>query len=76
MKIIEIKIGTEVLINGHLYAYKGIQKIRMVNIGKVQKIVFERREKERYDYKYFDLPVGNTILKEEGGQLVFTGKKK
>lgn len=76
MKIIELKLGEKILINGHEYTYKGVQKIRMIQYGMVQKIVFERREKERYDYKYFDLPVGNTILKEEGGQWVFTGKKK
>lgn len=69
MKVKELDIDQEVIINVGTYKYKGIQKVNFTGIGKVQKIVFERNLGNRYDYKYFDLPVGNKELKEVDGKL-------
>lgn len=69
MKVKELDIDQEVIINVTPYKYKGIQKVHFTGIGKVQKIVFETNLGNRYDYKYFDLPVGNKDLKEVNGKL-------
>lgn len=69
MKIKELPIDKEVVINGFTYAYKGIKKIRSLTAGVEQRIVFERNNGTNYDYKYFDLPVGNKELKEVNGAL-------
>lgn len=63
MKVDELEIDENVLINGNVYAFKGIQKIRLEGMGKVQKIVFEANMGNRFDYKYFDISVGNKDLK-------------
>ncbi len=70
MKISDLKLNDKVEINGFDYLYKGVQKIRKVNFGVVQQIVFERNEGTRYDYKYFDLKVGNKDLKEDNGKHI------
>ena len=69
MKVSELKLNQEITINGHQYKYKGIQKIRRPNFGKVQQIVFEGKIKGVFDYKYFDLIVGNKDLKVDGDKI-------
>ncbi|WP_426473405.1 hypothetical protein [Chryseobacterium balustinum] len=69
MKVKELDIDQEVIINVTPYKYKGIQKVHFTGVGKVQKIVFEANLGNRFDYKYFDLPVGNKDLKEVGDKL-------
>lgn len=69
MKVKELDIDQEVIINVTPYKYKGIQKVHFTGIGKVQKIVFETNLGNRYDYKYFDITVGNKELKEINGKL-------
>lgn len=69
MKVKEIPIDKEVMINGFSYTYKGIKRIRSLTVGVEQKIVFERNNGTNYDYKYFDLTVGNKELKEVNGTL-------
>lgn len=63
MKVSDLKIDEEIEINGHKYKYQGVKKIRMTGIGTVQKIVFEGKIKNVFDYKYFELKVGNKDLK-------------
>lgn len=63
MKVSELEINQEIEINGHKYKYQGVKKIRMTGIGTVQKIVFEANLGNGFDYKYFDLKVGNKDLK-------------
>lgn len=69
MKVKDLKVDQEVTINAYVYKYKGIQKVHFTGVGKVQKIVFEANLGNRFDYKYFDLPVGNKDLKEVGDKL-------
>lgn len=70
MKVSELEIGQEIEINGYNYKYQGVKKIRMAGIGTVQKIVFEANLGEGYNYKYFDLTVGNKDLKiHDGGKI-------
>ena len=69
MKVKDLEIDQEVIINVTSYKYKGIQRVHFTGIGKIQKIVFETNLGNRYDYKYFDLPVGNKDLKEVGDKL-------
>lgn len=69
MKVKDLEIDQEVTINVHVYKYKGIQKVHFTGIGKVQKIVFEANLGNRFDYKYFDISVGNKDLKEVGDKL-------
>lgn len=68
MKVKELEIGQEVIINVTSYKYKGIQKVKFSS-GIEQKIVFEANLGNMYDYKYFNLPVGNKDLKEVNGKL-------
>lgn len=69
MKVKELDIDQEVIINVTPYKYKGIQKVHFTGVGKVQKIVFEANLGNRFDYKYFDITVGNKELKEVDGKL-------
>ncbi|MDR3026021.1 hypothetical protein [Chryseobacterium sp.] len=63
MKVRDLKIDKEVLINGFKYAYKGVNKIRMSGYW-VEKIVFkaiDTQEDKHFDFKVFnkDLKVDN-----------------
>jgi len=69
MKIKDLEIGKEVVINALAYQYRGVKKVKILTEGAQQKIVFERNNGDHYDYKYFDLPVGNKELKETNGVL-------
>lgn len=40
MKLLELKPGQKVSLNGILAEYQGIQKVRIPNYGKVEKRVF------------------------------------
>lgn len=68
MKVKDLEIDQEVIINVVEYKYKGIQKVKF-STGTEQKHVFEANLRKRYDYKYFDIPVGNKELKEAGDKL-------
>ena len=68
MKVKDLEIDQEVIINVVEYKYKGIQKVKL-STGPQLKHVFEANLGKRYDYKYFDLPVGNKELKEVGDKL-------
>ena len=68
MKISDLKPGQKVTINGMLAEYKGIQKVRIPNFGKVEKRVFEA---EGIDiYKYYNLNDGSKTLKSEKIKLI------
>ena len=68
MKISDLKPGQKVSINGMLAEYKGIQKVRIPNFGKVEKRVFEA---EGIDiYKYYNLNDGSKTLKSEKIKLI------
>ncbi len=68
MKISDLKPGQKVTINGMLAEYKGIQKVRIPNFGKVEKRVFEA---EGIDiYKYYNLNEGSKTLKSEKIKLM------
>lgn len=68
MKVKDLEIDQEVIINVTPYRYKGIKKVKF-STGPEQKHVFEANLGKRYDYKYFDLQVGNKDLKEVGDKL-------
>ena len=61
MKVKDLKLGQEVLINGFKYEYKGVNKVRMSGYW-AQKIVFKGIDVK--GDKHFDLPVGNKELKQ------------
>jgi len=68
MKISELKPGQKVSINGMLAEYKGIQKVKISNFGKVEKIVFQV---DRLNiYKYYNLNEGSKTLKSEKIKLI------
>lgn len=68
MKISDLKPGQKVSINGMSAEYKGIQKVRIINFGKVEKRVFQ------YEginvYKYYNLSEGSKTLKSEKIRLM------
>lgn len=66
MKIKELKIGQEVIINSFKYSYKGVNKVRKSGYS-IQQIVFKGIDSEIE--KHFDLAVGNKELKEVNGKL-------
>lgn len=68
MKISDLKPGQKVSINGMLAEYKGIQKVRIQNLGKVQKRVFQG-EGVRI-YKYYNLNDGSKTIKSEKIKLL------
>lgn len=63
MKVSDLKLDQPILINGHEYAYKGVQKLRLARLGKVQKVVFQGTSKGAPAQRLYDLPVGNKDLK-------------
>lgn len=63
MKIKDLKLGQEIIIDGGSYAYRGVQKLKQICYGKVQKIVFEGTNSDGIkDYKYYNLHEGNKDL--------------
>lgn len=70
MKISELKIDQEVIINTKKYLYKGVNKIRIKGFGVVEKVVF--KEKESDDERYFELSVLSKVLKvSKSGEIEF-----
>ncbi len=70
MKISELKIDQEVIINAVTFLYKGIQKRRFKGVGNVQRIIFQ--EKDSTKEKDFDLRVFSKELKtNKDGQIEF-----
>lgn len=63
MKISDLKLGQKVTINGMLAEYKGIQKVRIPNFGKVEKRVFQGEGINIY--KYYSINDGSKTLKSE-----------
>lgn len=61
MKVKELKLDQEVLINAFKYRFKGVNKIKMSGYS-VQKIVF--KSQDIGPDKHFDLPVGNMEIKD------------
>ena len=67
MKISDLKLGQKVILNGMLAEYQGIQKVKIHNFGKVEKIVFKADGINIY--KYYSLNDGNKTLKSEKIEL-------
>ena len=68
MKISDLKPSQKVTIDGMLAEYKGIQKVKIPNFGKVEKRVFQA---EGIDiYKYYNLNDGSKTLKSEKIKLI------
>lgn len=65
MKVKDLKLNDEVIINSFKYAYKGVNKIRKSGYW-IQQIVFNGVDVE--GEKHFDLNVGNKELKEVNGK--------
>lgn len=75
MKISDLKINDPVIINGHHYRYQGVKKIRRVNFGTVEQIVFEGKIKGVFNYKYLELKCLSAELKlHDNGDIEFKGK--
>lgn len=68
MKISDLKPGQKVTINGMLTEYKGIQKVKIPNFGKVEKRVFKAEGINIY--KYYSLNEGAKTLKSEKIKLI------
>lgn len=68
MKISDLKLGQKVTINGMLAEYKGIQKVRIPNFGKVEKRVFQAEGINIY--KYYNLNDGSKTLESEKMKLM------
>lgn len=68
MKIKDLQLLEKVEINAWTYEYRGINKIRIPNIGIVEKVVFSNKE---VGDKHFDLKVMNHELKEKDGKLIY-----
>ncbi|SHF39678.1 hypothetical protein [Chryseobacterium sp. OV279] len=68
MKLSDVKLGQKVSMNGILAEYKGIQKVKIPNFGKVEKRVF--RTDETGDYLYYNLNDGSKTLKSEKIKLL------
>lgn len=58
MKISDLKPGQKVTINGMLAEYKGIQKVKIPNFGKVEKRIFQVKE-----LIFTNITVLRTVLK-------------
>lgn len=69
MKISELKINQEVIINSFRYQYKGIQKIRKPGFGKMDQIVFKGIDNE--EEKHFNVNLIGKELKNENGNIIF-----
>ena len=68
MKISDLKPGQKVTINGMLAEYKGIQKVKIPNFGKVEKRVFQVQGV--HIYKYYHLNDGSKTLVSEKIELI------
>lgn len=68
MKISDLKLAQKVTINGMLAEYKGIQKVRIPNFGKVEKRVFQAEGINIY--KYYNLNDGSKTLESEKMKLM------
>lgn len=64
MKVKDLKIGQEVVINSFKYSYQGVNKVRMSGYW-AQKIVFKVIEGK--EDKHFNITVGSKELKEVNG---------
>lgn len=68
MKIKDLKLDSKVEISAWIYEYKGINKVKIANLGAVEKVVFANKE---VGDKHFDLKVLNAEVKEKDGKLTF-----
>ena len=66
--ISDLKPGQKVLIDGMLAEYKGIQRIRILNLGKGDKRVFKGDGVNIF--KYYSLADGSKTLKSEKIKLL------
>lgn len=66
--ISDLKPGQKVTINGVLAEYKGIQKVRILNLGKADKRVF--KEEGVNVFKYYSIADGSKTLKSEKIKLI------
>ncbi|PIF44328.1 hypothetical protein CLU96_1271 [Chryseobacterium sp. 52] len=69
MKVKELNLKQEVIINGFNYEFKGVNKIRMPGHWE-QKILFKSLGK--HPDKHFDLHVGNAEVKDLKIEIVAT----
>lgn len=70
MKLSELKINQEIIINGQKFLYKGVQKRRIKGTGTVEKVVFQLPESD--EEKLFDLSVmGRKIKETSTGEIEF-----
>lgn len=66
MKVKDLEINQQIIINSFVYAYEGVKKVN--DLGYLEnKIVFKGVSIQ--GNKHFDLPVGNKDLKEINGNL-------
>lgn len=63
IKISDLKHGQKVSINGMLAEYKGIRKVRISNLGKAEKRVFQGEGTNVFIY--YNLNDGAKMLKDE-----------
>lgn len=68
MKISDLKPRQKVMIDGMLAEYKGIQKIRISNFGRVEKRVFKAEGINLY--RYYSLSDGCKTLKSKKIKLL------
>lgn len=68
MTISDLKLGQKVSINGMIAIYRGIQKVRVPHLGKVEKRVFQGEGINIF--KYYSLADGSKTLKSEGIKLL------
>jgi len=66
--ISDLKLGQKVMINGMLAEYKGIQKVRIFNLGKAEKRVFKGDGVNIF--KYYSIADGSKTLKSEKIKLL------
>lgn len=66
MKVSELKLGQQIIINGHKYSYQGVQKIRKSGYT-IQQIVFKGVD-INFD-KYFDITLGSKELSVNGKNI-------
>ncbi|MDV4025583.1 hypothetical protein CMT52_14705 [Elizabethkingia anophelis] len=70
MKVTDLKINQEIIINGQKFLYKGVQKRRIKGTGTVEKVVFQLPESD--EEKLFDLSVmGRKIKESSTGEIEF-----
>lgn len=68
MKISDLTPGQKVTINKISYEYLGIEKVRIPNIGKAEKMVFKATGFD--GYKHYNLFDGDKTLKSEKIKLI------